>query len=135
MTLPTKILLVVFVAVLAVMFTANTKATELQVAVNWTPPETRQNGEALPEAELDTYTIEVVVGDATGSPRYIDVPSPANQYIDVHDYPNGTIVLTYRIKVVDVFGLESPWSEPVSTSRVVAPGSPPSAPPLNIGAL
>ena len=115
---------IIALGILLLALTAPASATEFTSIVSWTPPDTRQNGNALPESELDFYTIEIVRGNTT-TPRVVEIQSPASTYTDVRDYPNGPIMLTVRIKVTDIFGLESPWSEPATKEGVVAPGSPP----------
>jgi hypothetical protein len=99
----------------------------VETTVTWTHPATRVNGDALPVVEIDHYVIETVVRDKAET-VIVDrgdtatLPSTTTLESQVLVSPD-PVLLSYRIKTVDIYGLESEWSDPATKEEIVGPDS------------
>lgn len=95
----------------------------------WQAPVERENGAALDVSELSHYVLQW--SDSLGGSGEVRIDGGATrEYQHVRELPLSTepVKTTYRLKVVDQWGLPSAWSDEATVSSVVAPGAAPAAP-------
>jgi len=98
-------------------------AIVMATSLTWEAPTTRVDGTPLPDTQLGQY--QICVGDLNGDecPSPITAPASATEYnIDsiLADYQE----YTFRIRVSDLDGVYSVWSDPVVGKKVAPPEAP-----------
>ena len=97
---------------LALMLLASFSAQAADVSLSWSTPTTRENGDALPLAEIARLEIEATYPDGTS--EVIDVNAAATTH--VIPIINGEGSYTFSISTIDTDGMRSSPSETISTN-------------------
>lgn len=116
---------------LLLAFPAAAETGSASATLSWEHPTERVSGEALPLDALDAYLIEY--RDAVRGGDVIEKPV-TTEHVDQFVAPYGDLVVEYRIRSRDTFGLLSEWSDWVEHTATVKPQAAPAAIPLNVTA-